>query len=222
MILYPYLTAFILTDELFSRFGGDPNASPYDLRQSAYQIAESAVYYDLETPLRLTTFTGTFAYSPSMILDHAYVQSIQFVHYIDAKGTIYRTVTGTSNYEVNLDDADMGLVSITPYCSYPCFSNSVGYLPDKVQVIYTAGLASGTSYDGRILSALTQYAMIQINEMVGYGNESPGDIGVKDYSNQEYSETRVPLLRTAYGNSTKANFIHHLMSPYRKRRHVGW
>lgn len=220
MIMYPYLAAFILTDDIFSAYGGDTNATPYDLRQAAYQIAESAVYYDLETPLQLTVFTGTYAYSSRFLVDHAYVDSVIVTRFLDAKEAVYRTVSGTSNYEVSLVSPELGLVSVEPTAYLSCLTDRI--VPTKVQVVYKAGLSSGTSYDPRILLALTKYAMIQINEMVGFGNESTGDVGVKNYSNQEYDEERVALLRTGYGTSSQANFIHNILSPFRKRRVVGW
>jgi len=221
MMLYPYPNAFILTDALYSSFGGNTGSASDAVRQAAYQLAESAIYYDLETPLQLTTFTGTYLYTNRFALDHTYVQEIIAVQYLDANGDVFYTVSGTANYEVNFYDQERGVVLVYPA---GCLSNcrSVGLYPDRVTVIYTAGIGSGTSYDPRILTALTQYATIQINEMVGYGNEAPGDIGIKRYDNQEYSEERVSLLRTAYGSSAKANFIHQILSPYRRRRVVGW
>lgn len=219
MILYPYNLPLVLTDDLFTRYGGNTANSPYDLRQAAYTIAESAFYQDIETPLALTTFTGTYQYAPRLLLDHTYVRGIVLTRFLDSKDDVYYTVTGTGNYDVSLEDADMGIFQVSPHCWARC--NSYGH-PSKVQVVYTAGLSSGTSYDPRILMGLTIYAGIEINEMVGYGNESSGDAGVTKFSNQEYSEERMALLRTAYGNSAKANHVHKLISPYRKRRAVGW
>lgn len=219
MILYPYSSAFILTDELFSRYGGNPDASPYDLRQAAYQIAESAVYYDLETPLQLTTFTGTYAWSLNLLVDHTYVRNVVQATILDAQENSLMVMSGTTHF--HLDSPELGLVRFTPQAYSYCHSLfPLG--PLRAQIVYQAGLSSGTSYDQRILIAMTQYAMIQINEMVGYGNESPGDIGVQKYSNQEYTEERIGLLRTGYGNSAKANYIHNILSPFRKRRYVGW
>jgi hypothetical protein len=219
MMLYPYLSAFILTDDLYERFGGILGAASPDLRQAAYQIAESAIYYDLETPLQRTTFTGTYKYSSHLLLDHAYVDQIIATQYLDSLGDVFYTISGSFNTSVHLDDPVRGVVRLVPRDYLGCQSS--GYLT-QVRIVYTAGLTSGTSYEPRILTALTQYAIIQINELVGYGNEAPGDVGVKSYSNQEYSEDRVALLRTAYGGSAKANFIHTLLSPYRKHRVVGW
>lgn len=219
MVLYPYPSAFILTDELFGRFGGNLDASSFELRQAAYQIAESAVYYDLETPLQVTTFTGTYSWSPTLLLDHAYVQNIIQASILDDSQNILLSMSGSSSF--HLESSELGLMRFTTAAYNRCYS-LFAFGNYRVQVVYQAGLSSGTSYDPSILTAMTQYATIQINEMVGYGNEAPGDVGIKKYTNQEYSEERTHLLRTAYGNSAKANYIHNILSPFRKRRVVGW
>jgi hypothetical protein len=71
-----------------------------------------------------------------------------------------------------------------------------------------------------MLLALTTYASIILNEIVGYGNESPGDMGVQSFSNQEYRETRKTLLRTSFGTSARAQFAHGLITRFRKMRYV--
>jgi hypothetical protein len=68
---------------------------------------------------------------------------------------------------------------------------------------------------------LTTYADIILNEIQGYGNEAPGDIGVTDYRNQQYSESRVALIRTAFGTSARAQFVHRLFIKFRHHRWVG-
>ena len=91
----------------------------------------------------------------------------------------------------------------------------------NVQIVYTAGLPSGTSFRSDVLLALTTYADIVINEITGYGNEAPGDIGVQDFSNQQYRESRVQLLRTQFGTSARAQFASKLLTSLRKMRYVG-
>lgn len=220
MILYPYSTPLILTDEIYARLGGNIDTTPYDLRQMAYVIAESAVYYDLETPLTPTVFTGTYLLDSQILLDHAFIQNVTCVQILDGKNDVLHTVTGSS-FEMNLLNAEYGQLLFNPY--YACvLPVTYGNGPYHARAVYTAGLSSGTTYDPRILMALTQYATIQINEMIGYGNESTGDIGIDTFKTLDYFEKRAPLLRTAYGNSAKAQFIHHLLAPYRRRRHIGW
>ena len=68
---------------------------------------------------------------------------------------------------------------------------------------------------------MTTYADIILNEVVGYGNEAPGDIGVQSYTNQQYSENRVKLLRTDFGTSARAQFVKKLIEKRRRKRSVG-
>jgi hypothetical protein len=69
--------------------------------------------------------------------------------------------------------------------------------------------------------ALVTYADIILQEMIGYGNEAPGDVGVQEYANQEYREKRVGLIRTSFGTSARANFAHRMLSRLRKYRWCG-
>lgn len=222
MKVYPYSSPIIMTDEIFSQYGGNTGTASVALRQIAYQIAESAVYYDLDTPLQLTTFTGVFVYDSSQIvLDHAYVNRVLLTQYLDDNDDVYHSVTGTGNDWVRMIDADLGVLEISPYPYLSCQSRFRSN-PFKVSVVYVAGLSSGTSYDPRILLALTSYSKVQINEMIGYGNEGPGDVGITEFKALEYSEKRMPMLRTGYGNSSIAQYIHKLLGPYRQRRYVRW
>lgn len=219
MILYPYNTPLILTDELFGRLGGNVDSTPFDLRQMAYAIAEGAVYYDIETPLTPTTFTGTYAYAERILLDHTYVQQVYQMRVLDQTGAVSVTLTGSN--QLFLENPEIGILRFTEYYYGYCYQIFPTF-PYQVQVIYRAGLSSGTSYDPRLLMGLTKYATVQINEMIGYGNETTGDVGVDTFKTLDYFEKRMPMLRTAYGNSAQAQFIHHMLSPFRKRRHVGW
>lgn len=220
---YPYGSGdpLILTDDIYSRYGGNLDSTYPDVRAAAYVMAEAAVYSDLETPLVLTIFTGTYASSGyRFLLDHAYVSRVILTRFIDFQGTVQHTVSGTTNWEVSLEDAQYGIVHVAPNCVSHCLPQ-IG-APYKIQVVYEAGLSSGTSYDKRLLLGLAKYANIQLNEMIGYGNEGVGDVGIQVFSNQEYREERLPLLRTAYGDSAQANFIHRTLAPFRIKRHVGW
>jgi hypothetical protein len=92
--------------------------------------------------------------------------------------------------------------------------------PYRIDVVYNVGFSSGTSHQPKVLMALTTYASIIMNEFLGYGNEAPGDIGVQEFSNQQYSEKRVKLINTVFGASPRAQFAHRLLTSLRKRRYV--
>src|SRR4030043_6695 len=57
--------------------------------------------------------------------------------------------------------------------------------------------------------------------IAGIGNEAPGDVGVQDYRNQQYSESRAALIRTVFGTSARAQFVYKLFTKLRKHRWVG-
>ena len=223
MKLYPYDSPIILTDVLFSKFGGDATKGTSEQRKLAYLMAEEAASEDIGTLLLPTTIASTFFYNPLrfITLDYGYVHSVSSVAFIDVEGETYFTATGTMNVYTSLRDADYGILDIHQVIgNCNCNHGLLGY-PYQVQVSYQAGLPSGTSYHGKVLMALTTYSDIILNEMIGYGNEAPGDVGVQDYQNQAYRETRVGLLRTAFGTSARANFAHNLLDTLRKYRYVG-
>ncbi len=69
--------------------------------------------------------------------------------------------------------------------------------------------------------ALSTYATIVINEIVGYGNEASGDVGIEEFSNQQYKEKRRGLLNTVFGDSPKARWAWRQLARLRKYRYVG-
>src|SRR5574342_529033 len=85
-----------------------------------------------------------------------------------------------------------------------CASDSNPY-PYQIQVVYNAGLPSGTSYQPDVLMGLATYADIILNEIVGYGNEAPGDVGIESFNNVGYSEVR-RIRNTTFGSSPRAVF----------------
>jgi hypothetical protein len=219
MNYYPYNNAIILTDTIFTLYGGHTGSSVPAQRQAAYFIAEIAASDDLSTFLLPTIVTGTFLYNPlrTFLLDQGYVTKIIQTKFIDKDESVFQTVLGTANEYVTLLDGEYGTVVIDPICG----GCNAGAYPFKVQFVYEAGFPSGTSYHPDILLGLTTYADIILNEIIGYGNEAPGDIGVQDYKNQQYTESRVALIRTVFGTSARAQFVHKLLTKYRNYRWVG-
>jgi len=214
MNYYPYVNPLVLTDAIFILYGGHTGTSVAAQRQAAYLIAEMEASNNLNTFLLPTIVTGTFI-NPSheIILEHGYINSIIETRFIDKIETTYFTVTGIDNVYVGLQDDVRGVVTITSwYCDASLY---------KIQFVYNAGLPSGTSFMPDVLLGLTTYADIILNEIQGYGNEAPGDIGVQDFRNLQYSESRVALIRTAFGTSARANSVHKLFTKLRKHRWVG-
>lgn len=222
MNFYPYSNPIILTDDIYEAYGGDITLGTIAQRQAAYWMAEEKASEDLDTLLLKTVITGTYIYThPYIILDHTYVDRVIVTRFIDYQEDIYYTITGTANVYASIYSQERGVLDIQ-YALLNCNCHSSSRpSPYKVQVVYEAGFSSGTSFRPDVLMALTTYAQIIMNEIIGYGNEAPGDIGVKDYSNQEYRESRKGLINTTFGSSAKANFAHRMLTRLRKMRYVG-
>lgn len=218
MDLYPYNAPIILTDSIYLAYGGMTGSSTSAQRQACYLIAEEMVTEDLSTFLLPTIVTGTYLYNPNgnYILNHGYVTRLINVNLVDVEGNVFFSISGSSSIYATILNNEMGLLAVNSFYS---FCN--GCYPYKLDVTYEAGLPSGTSYHSNILLALTTMATIMLNELIGYGNESPGDAGVERFRNQQYYEERKFLLRTTFGTSAKAQFVHKLLSKYRKYRQVG-
>lgn len=213
---YPYHSAIVLTDSLFVSYGGHTGTSTSGQRSAAYLMAEMAATEDIGSFLLPTAVTGTFQPNPfhRYIADQGYVTAVNKVIFLDAENTELWSQSGLGSDSVGISgDGERGIIDI----GY----SELGYMPYKVQISYTAGIPSGTSFQPNVLMALTTYADIILNEITGYGNEAPGDIGVQNYQNQQYREERVALIRTQFGTSARAQFASQLLTNLRKLRKVG-
>ena len=222
MTTYAYSTPIILTDEIYSDYGGQLDNTTDSQRDAAYLISEMQLSSELETYLLPTIVTGTYLYNPLdkfLILEHSHVQRIIRTRFIDIEEYAYWSQAGTDNIYLSLRDSERGLVDIHSILgNYSC-NHSYMY-PYKIEEVYEAGLPTGTANKPDILLALTTYANIVLNEIIGYGNESSGDIGVQQFSNQNYSEARVKLLRTSFGTSARAQFVKKLIGKYIRKRWI--
>lgn len=216
MDFYPYNAPIIMTDAIFLAYGGLTGSSTQAQRTASYLMAEETVTSDISTFLLPTTVTGTFHYpfTNQLLLDYGYVNQIYNTKFLDFDGNQLLSVDGIHNSYLALRDQIYGLVDIGYYIS------CCGY-PYEIQMAYNAGFPSGTSYHSNILLALTTYSQIVLNEIIGFGNETSGDAGVTEFRSQQYYEYRKMLLRTTFGSSAKANFIHKLLAKYRRYRKVG-
>lgn len=221
--LYPHSSPIIMTDDIFVAYGGHTGSSTLAQREAAYLISEMATSYDLETLLLPTVVTGTFtiAQISPIVTDWAYVNTVHRIRFFDTEESAYYTITGTDNIYASLRDGGYGIIDLHTLIGNCNCCHGNWEIPYIVEVAYTAGLPTGTANRADMLLALTTYSDIVLNEIVGYGNEAPGDVGVKSFSNQQYMESRVALLRTSYGTSARANFVHKLLTKLRKYRYVG-
>ena len=215
MKIYPYSSAIIMDDDIFVLYGGQTGISVSAQRDAAYLIAEERMSAHISTLLKPTTITGSYAYSPSLLLDYAYVNSVSLIQFVDTKEDVYYTISGTANIHASLRDKELGVIDLfTLARSCGC---GVSY-PYQVNIVCEAGLPTGTSMRSSVLLVLTTMSQVILNEISGFGNESTGDIGVQSFSNQEYSESRVKLGRTAFGSSAKAQFIKNLVKDLVRNR----
>lgn len=221
-MLFPYSTPIILNDAIFEEFGNNLDTTQQATRQHAYFIAEKKTSEYLETFLLPITVTGTYQYSSSILLEHAYVTAINVVQFLDTKEYVYWSQTGTANVYQSLRNPEYGIMDLH-YVVGNCNCHPWGRMsyPYQVRISYTAGLPTGTANQSDILFGMSMYAGIILNEILGYGNESTGDVGVKQFKNLDYAETRLGLINTTFGNSAKAKFIKEQLSTHKLYRHVG-
>ena len=222
--IYPVNSAIILTDDIFELYGGHLGDSLPAQRNVAYWLSEMTATNDIGTFLLPVKVTGTYAYNPAykhVMTDYSYVHELHVVRFLDFEGTCYWAITGTNNVYVSIRDDTYGIIDLG-YLSGNCACHGHGSpYPYKYQLIYTAGLPTGTANQPDVLMGLVTYAELMLNEIRGHGNESPGDVGVQSFSNQQYMEVRTKLLQTTFGSSARANFVHRLFTRLRKRKWVG-
>jgi len=220
--IYPFTSPVIMTDDIYQKYGGDLSVGSNEQFNVAYWLAEEAVTRDINTFLQPVTITGSFSYDPvhPFLLTYGYINYVDVIRFYDFKEELYYTITGTANIYASIRDKEYGILDIAYWIgNCACHSAALPY-PYRIDVVYNAGFSSGTAHQPNILMALTTYTRVIMNEIVGYGNEAPGDIGVQSFSNQEYSEDRVKLINTVFGSSPQAQFAHRLLTPLRKRRYV--
>lgn len=232
--LYPYTEAQILTDSIYSDYGGDLDCSSSVQRSAAYFIAEKAMARNLSAFAPITTVTGTYAYPfssshPGRELDlwWKYVQNVTQVKFIDTRETKYYTINGTANIHIGLRDREYGILDVftiagncncLPYFNY---YNVASLTPYQVEVVYEAGLPTGTYTSPDYLVALTTVADIMLNEFGGCGSESSPFVGITEFRNQQYSEKRMGLYMTALGTTPRAMFAYNLVKDLQRHRRVG-
>lgn len=224
MRIYPHHAPIILTDSIFIDYGGHVANSQPAQRTAMYRIAEMAASEDIDTLLLPTIVTGSWTFNPAwkrFMLDWGYISRVLLTRFIDEEENVYWSQTGTANIYVNLYSDTYGVVDID-YMVRNCHCHSsVRAFPYTIQIAYEAGLPTGTSTQPDFLLGMVTYADLLLQEVIGYGNEAPGDIGVQQFSNQDYSERRVALMRTNFGTSARAQFASNLLNKYRKNRWVG-
>lgn len=222
---YPYNNPLILTDALFLLFGGAVGTSTPPQRQMAYRLAEEQMTEYLGSFLVPTIITGTYFWKDGnpIMLDYGHIIQVNRVGVFSPdwhNGCTVDTVTGC---HATRGDGQYGLIDVAAIVNCGGCGSIVGLYPYNVHVVYESGLQTGTSNQPAMLSALTLAAQINLNEMdISLSNEGTADIGIKDFTNMKYSETRMQMIHTAFGNSAVAQRIARLVRKYRSRPSIGF
>lgn len=213
MFQYPYFIPQVLNDSIFVQFGGQTGSSTQVQRDAAYLLAEEQMTEHLSAFLVPTIITGSaaFRYKTMFELEFGHVQQVLLFAVETVKSTnplVMQTNSGTAV----IRNADYGYIDADWLC------NLGGQYIYRSYAVYLSGLSSGTVTQPSMLSALTLAAQINLNEWVpDLANEGTADIGVQSFSNQSYTENRVKLGNTIFGNSAMAQRIARLTKKYRSK-----
>ncbi len=228
MFLYNHLSPVILDDAMF--FGYVPtcvNSGTSQQRDAAYLIAEQEMMQHLQTFLLPTRVTGSFTWNniPEIYrLPYDYVIAIPQVV---AKSLDCLCCCDLSdNPACAMIREGWGLIDVIVTSAFFC--RCCGSAPGtfyQVEVTVDAGLPTGTAaLDTSLHLALALAAQVALNEIVDPGaNEGgPGDPGVQAHGMFGYSETRVPLQPSVFGQTPISNYIVRLVRHLKHRRPLKW
>jgi hypothetical protein len=216
MIDYPYNAPIILTDAIYTAYGGFTGTSTPNQRSAAYLEAEMQVTEHLNTFLLPTTVTGIYHHdnlNTQILLGYGgQLKSINQVTVYSVESCCECTLTADSGCALIINrDYGIILVRADGSCWYGC--SDFPPAPFEVSISFTAGLYSGTSYKPTVLQALTMAAEICLKEVVDKGalEGGAGDPGVQSWNANSYSEQRVRLGNNIFGNSAVANKVKKLL-----------
>lgn len=225
---FPYSVAQILDTATFLAFGGETGTATHGQLQAAYLAAEMQATDAIGTFLVPTVVTGTYPYpfsGKALILPYHHIIGIYSVTPQSPKCYANCDLLAGDGCAFQLDDGGWGYVYIrnTSWIASQCCQGSN---PISVQLVYQAGLATGTAMLPTNLLGLTKVAQIFLNEIIDPGaNEGgEGDPGVASWSSAGHMEVRKPLGNTVLGNSPAANLANRMfrrMRPCRALK-LGW
>lgn len=213
MQIYPYSSPIILSDSVFTMYGGQTGTFGAAQRNAAYVIAEQQATTHIGAFLLPTIVTGTFPYSSRIPTDYGYVSRVLSVGVLSkSSNCVLQSASGC----VFVWEDTFGYLD--PSCIINSCNCAGWSIPYQFQIAYESGLPTGTANQPGSLLALTMAATISLNEMIFPSqNEAVGDVGVQEFSSIDYSEKRVALGRNAFGSSAKAQKIAQLLNSTIKR-----
>ncbi len=223
MVMYPYNSVIVLTDDNFLLYGGQTGTSSPAQRNVAYLLAEEQMTDYLQAFLVPTVITGTYFWKGGNLLrlDYGHINQVQQVSIYSVDWSNSCTVDTATGCHAVRGNGEYGLIDVAYFTSCGGCSSIFG-LPYNIQVVYDSGLQTGTSNQPAMLQALTLAAQINLNEIdVSLSNEGTADIGITDFTNQKYSEKRMKMFNTVFGNSPVAMRIARLVRKYRSKPTIG-
>jgi hypothetical protein len=218
-----HLSPVILTDAMF--FENVPTClltGTNAQRQSAYGIAERQMIQELVTPLLPTQLTGTYMwpFRHSLALEFCHLQSVDRVRGLALDDACSCDLTAYDGCATIRSDT---YGYIDPRIVYGAL-NVCGCGPGQiyqVEVVFTAGLPTGVAAnDSSLHLGLATAAAQVLREIVDPGSNEggPGAPGLKSWSADRYSETRVDPKKTPFGQNAIGTFIVGLVRHLRKDR----
>jgi len=233
--MIPVVSPSILTDDVFTAYGGQTGTSTVAQRQAAYAMAEGQAAQEIGTFIQPTITTGTFGWPviPDLRLQLDYDRVISILNVT----TIHDAGCDCANDSIELTGcawirhAEAGIVDIRECgntvkasCS-GCNCGQFGNGPFLVRIAYQAGLPTGTASDPRLLMALVTVADLNLQQIIDpTGAEGgPGDPGIKSFRSLSYSETRADssFLTSAFGSSARANYAAQMISLFKFNKAMG-
>jgi hypothetical protein len=225
-----YLSApSVLTDAIFTAYGGYTGTSTAAQRTAAYATAEGKAAEEIGTFVTPTIVTGTYQWPPmgQMVnLRYDFVSRIISLTSIHEAGcecadTVVE-LTGCAwitDYDNSIVDVrEVGNTVRASCASCSCRGSPWGYgVPYQFRVIYEAGLPDEASSDPRLLTGLTGFANLALQQMIDpSGAEGgPGDPGVQSFRAGGYGETRTKLRKTSMGSSAVANYAANMLREFK-------
>jgi len=217
MIIYPYLNPIILTEAIYTKWGGQSGSATHDQLQGAFWIAEKRVTDYVGTFLLPTIVTGTYPYTTTHFIatDYGYVHQILAANVLSMNNLQTCTISSDSGCAFVFDDT-------FGYLNFSCVTSICGCsnwkVPYQFQIAYQAGLPTGTANLPGFEHALVIIAEESLQEMVyPRSGETVGNRGVQNWSAQGYSEQRKKWATTILGDSARARYAAELLEATVKR-----
>lgn len=232
------ITPQILTDAIFTAYGGATGTSTAAQRTAAYAMAESQAVEEINTFVSPTIVTGTHSWPPMgqpLQLPYTHLIAVTAVTAIHDAGCDCAEDSIEMSGCAWILDYDGSLISLRECgdvlrqsCSGCNCGSRYGGGPLQARVVATFGLPTGAAFDPRLLMGLVTAADLALQQIIDpTGAEGgAGDPGVKSFRSLSYSETRADgsFRATAFGNSARANYAAKMLSNFKYRRamKLGW